>query len=371
MRSLQNRGVPYKIVAHISRTKMNDQLTKILQSAETEISNVETEHELNNLKSRFIGKKSEIKELMKILPSLPAEERPEFGKHVNIAMKKVEIFLQDAETRLKEKNYHKEIKESKFDYTMPGRPLSRGGLHPITLIIQYIEDVMMRNGFQVVEGLDIEDEFHNFDALNHPKNHPARNLADTFYTCPINDKTTLLRTHTSPAQIRVMENTTPPIKIISSGRAYRNDKFDPTHSPVFHQCEGLVVDEGVTFIDLRDTINIILKSLFGSKCKSRFRPHFFPFTEPSAEVDVSCFNCNGKGCPTCKNTGWIEIAGAGMVHPNVFDNVGIDSEKYTGFAFGFGIDRIAMLMLHIPDIRMFYDNDIRFIKQFAVRGRKD
>ena len=350
---------------------MTQNLKELLKQAETDIANVQTEHELNNLKSRYIGKKSEIKDLMKYLPSLPKEERPEFGKQVNQAMTDVEGFLAQAEERLKEKNYNKAVNETKFDYTMPGRPLNRGSRHPITLIIEQIEDVMLRHGFQVAEGFDIEDEFHNFDALNTPKDHPSRNLADTFYV--LEEETpevsaSLLRTHTSPAQIRVMLNNKPPIRIISPGRAYRNDRPDLTHSPVFHQVEGLVVDKGISFKDLRDTINIILKSIFGKDCKSRFRPHFFPFTEPSAEVDVSCFKCNSKGCPTCKGSGWIEIAGAGMVHPNVLENVGIDSEIYTGFAFGFGLDRIAMLTLHIPDIRLLYENDIRFLKQFAMRG---
>ena len=369
---------------------MKEKIEEILKQAEEQIEKAQTFHDLNNLKSRFTGKKSEIKDFMKYLGSMAPEERPSFGKLVNKVLDDVEKLIEKAEIRIKENDYEKTIKSSQFDYTMPGRPFPRGGLHPLTMIQEQIEDVMISMGFQVTEGYDVEDEYHNFDALNHPKDHPARNLADTFYVVrkkatddfngrgvisqsSVNQKgrdggEILLRTHTSPDQIRVMEKYTPPIKIISIGRAYRNDRFDPTHSPVFHQCEGLVVDEGISFKDLKDTINILLKKLFGSECKSRFRPHFFPFTEPSAEVDVSCFNCSGKGCSLCKNSGWIELFGAGMVHPNVFDMVGIDSEKYTGFAFGCGIDRIAMLKLHIPDIRMLFDNDIRFLKQFSFKG---
>ena len=368
---------------------MKERLEEILGNAKKEIESIKTFNDLLNLKSRFLGKKSEIKELMKFLPTLPLEERPDFGKQINDVMKKVESLLDAAEISLNEKDYHNTVKSSQFDYTMPGRPLQRGTLHPLTLIQEQIEDVMISMGFQIADGFDIEDEYHNFDALNHPPEHPARNLADTFYvksntviypppspqksqseigTTGWGQNSLLLRTHTSPVQVRVMESFPPPIKIISIGRAYRNDRFDLTHSPVFHQCEGLVVDEGITFKDLKDTINILLKKLFGNDCKSRFRPHFFPFTEPSAEVDVTCFNCSGKGCPTCKYSGWIELFGAGMVHPNVFDMIGIDSEKYTGFAFGCGIDRIAMLKLHIPDIRLLFENDIRFLKQFSIRG---
>ncbi|MCL2062839.1 MAG: phenylalanine--tRNA ligase subunit alpha [Candidatus Cloacimonetes bacterium] len=344
---------------------MKDKFQEIIKKATIDIENVQSFHELNNLKSRFTGKKSEIKDFMKYLSSMTPEERPAFGKMVNDTLEEIGKLLEEAEQRLQENDYEKTIKSSQFDYTMPGRPVLRGGKHPLTLVQEQIEDVMISMGFQVAEGFDIEDDYHNFDALNTPKDHPSRNLADTFYVVKNHDEDLLLRTHTSPAQIRVMEKYKPPIKIISPGRAYRNDKFDPTHSPVFHQCEGLVVDEGISFKDLRDTIDILLKKMFGKGCKSRFRPHFFPFTEPSAEVDVSCFNCAGKGCSTCKNSGWIELFGAGMVHPNVFDMVGIDSEKYTGFAFGCGIDRIAMLKFHIPDIRMLFENDIRFLQQFT------
>jgi phenylalanyl-tRNA synthetase alpha chain len=309
---------------------LDKELDSILLNAEKEILEIKTQHELNNSRSHFIGKKSQLNE----------------------TKEKIEQFLNIADERIKELNYLSALKTTNFDYTMPGTPSRVGALHPLTIVQQKMEDILMQMGYQIAEGFDIDDEFHNFDALNTPKDHTARNLADTFY---INNDI-LLRTQTSTVQVRTMEKYKPPIEIISPGRCYRNDKFDATHSPVFHQIEGLVVDEGISFIDLRDTINKFVKNMFGEKIKSRFRPHFFPFTEPSAEVDITCFNCGGKGCSTCKNSGWIEIAGCGMVDPNVFDILNIDKEKYTGFAFGFGVDRITMLHYHIPDIRFLYDN---------------
>jgi phenylalanyl-tRNA synthetase alpha chain len=244
---------------------------------------------------------------------------------------------------------------------MPGIPAYYGSLHPMTIIWREIEDTFISMGFEIAEGYDIEDEYHNFDALNTPKDHPSRNLADTFYI----QNDVLLRTQTSTVQIRTMENYNPPIKIISPGRCYRNDKPDASHSPAFHQVEALVIDENVTFQDLRDTLNTFVKKMFGSQMKSRFRPHFFPFTEPSAEIDISCVNCGGKGCSICKGSGWLEMGGAGMVDPNVFQMVGIDPEKYSGFAFGLGIDRITILKYNIPGLRVLYENDLRFLKQFS------
>lgn len=339
---------------------MKDELQAILKQAEEDISGAQTFYDLNNLKSRFIGKKSELNNFMKRLGSLSPEERPAFGKQINDVKDVIEKLISEAEERINTTLYNQAVKASRLDYTMPGKPFSVGALHPLTVIQHQIEDVMISMGFQVAEGFDVEDEFHNFDALNTPKDHPARNLADTFFI----ENDVLLRTQTSTVQIRVMENFKPPLRIISPGRCYRNDKFDQTHSPVFHQLEALVVDENISFKDLKETLNIFVKKLFGDKSKTRFRPHFFPFTEPSAEMDVSCFNCGGKGCSTCKNSGWMEIAGAGMVDPNVFDAIGIDSEKYSGFAFGLGIDRIAMQKFSIPDIRLLFENDIRFLKQF-------
>jgi phenylalanyl-tRNA synthetase alpha chain len=329
-----------------------NQLNNILDEASQQISVAKTTHELANLKSAFIGKKSILNEFMKQLGTLNPEERPAFGKRINDIKVAIEQKLSEAEERIQAEIYTATIKAANFDHTMPGRPYQRGSLHPLTTIQQQIEDIFISMGYQVAEGNDIEDEFHNFDALNTPADHPARNLADTFY---IKDQI-LLRTHTSTVQIRVMENFKPPIRIISPGRSYRNDKFDATHSPVFHQVEGLVVDEGISFRDLKDTLNTFIKQMFGPDCQFRFRPHFFPFTEPSAEVDISCFVCDGKGCPTCKHSGWLEILGAGMIDPNVFEILGIDSERYTGFAFGCGIDRMTMLRLKVPDIRLLYEN---------------
>ncbi|MCK9330121.1 MAG: phenylalanine--tRNA ligase subunit alpha [Candidatus Cloacimonetes bacterium] len=339
---------------------MKEELHAILKQAEEDLKRAQTFFDLNNLKSRFVGKKSVINQFMKRLGSLSPEERPAFGKQINDVKTKIESIIKATEERINSKLYEQSVKAASFDYTMPARPSEIGSLHPISIIQHQIEDVMISMGFQVAEGFDVEDEFHNFDALNTPKDHPARNLADTFFI----EKDVLLRTQTSTVQIRVMENYKPPLKIISPGRCYRNDKFDQTHSPVFHQLEALVVDENISFKDLKETLNHFAVRMFGTSCKTRFRPHFFPFTEPSAEMDVSCFNCGGKGCSTCKNSGWIEIAGAGMVDPNVFDAIGIDSEKYTGFAFGCGIDRITMQKFCIPDIRFLFENDLRFLRQF-------
>jgi len=298
---------------------------------------------------------------MKTLGSLSPDQRPAVGKTINLAKEQIESLLNNQEIVLREKQYQNTLNENKLDFSMPGIPAYYGSLHPMTIIWREIEDTFISMGFEIAEGYDIEDEYHNFDALNTPKDHPSRNLADTFY---IQDDV-LLRTQTSTVQIRTMENYQPPIRIISPGRCYRNDKPDASHSPAFHQVEALVVDENVTFQDLRDTLNTFVKKMFGGQMKSRFRPHFFPFTEPSAEIDISCVNCGGKGCSICKGSGWLEMGGAGMVDPNVLQMVGIDSEKYSGFAFGLGIDRITILKYNIPGLRVLYENDIRFLKQFS------
>lgn len=340
---------------------MEEKLNLIIENAHNEIKGAQSLHELMLLKSKFLGKKSEINDLMKTLGSLSPEERPLVGKVINIAKEKIELFLNTQEEFVRENEYQKTLLESRVDISMPGYSIQYGSLHPMTIIWREIEDTFISMGFDIAEGYDIEDEFHNFDALNTPKDHPSRNLADTFYV----QDDVLLRTQTSTVQIRVMENYKPPIKIISPGRCYRNDKPDASHSPAFHQVEALVVDENVTFQDLRDTLNTFVRKMFGSQMKSRFRPHFFPFTEPSAEIDISCVNCGGKGCSICKGSGWLEMGGAGMVDPNVFKMLGIDSEKYSGFAFGLGIDRITILKYNIPGLRPLYENDIRFLKQFS------
>ncbi|MBN2830276.1 MAG: phenylalanine--tRNA ligase subunit alpha [Candidatus Cloacimonetes bacterium] len=344
---------------------MKEDLKRIIEAAEQQILNAKSLPELLNLKSSFLGKKSELSQLMLKLRDLTPEERPAFGKAINDAKGVLDNLITEKQESLKSAEIDRQHKGSSVDLTMPGRRFNKGSLHPLTLIWREIEDVFISLGFEVAEGTDIEDEFHNFDALNTPQDHPSRNLADTFYV----ENSQLLRTHTSPVQIRTMERYVPPIRIISPGRAYRNDKIDATHSPVFHQVEALYVDENVSFADLKDTLNQFVVKMFGAGTKSRIRPHFFPFTEPSAEIDISCVACGGKGCRVCKESGWLEMGGAGMVDPNVFKHTGIDSEKYTGFAFGLGMDRIAMLKYDIKDIRVLFDNDLRVLKQFRNENR--
>jgi len=338
---------------------LESDLIKIYNDAIKQIEASNSINELNQLKSKFLGKKSAVMALMKKLGQLPQEERPAFGQKLNDYKNKIYQLIADQESKLKELDYKKSLETGEIDFTMPGRNFQRGSLHPISRTMQEIEDIFISMGFDVAEGPDVEDEFHNFDALNTPQDHPARDLSDTFYV----DKDVLLRTQTSTVQIRVMENYQPPIRIISPGSCYRNEN-DASHSPMFHQVEALVVEEGVTFIDLRDMLNIFVKRMFGERIESRIRPHFFPFTEPSAEIDIICVKCYGKGCNICKGSGWLEMGGAGMVDPNVFEIVGIDPEKYTGYAFGLGIDRIAMLKYKIPDMRLLFENDLRFLKQF-------
>jgi phenylalanyl-tRNA synthetase alpha chain len=338
---------------------VKEEINRVLEFAKSEIKKADSMHDLMQLKSRYIGKKSILNGLMQKLGTLTKEERPAFGKILNEAKIQISKLLLQRDQEIRNLKYEKTLKKEALDLTMPGRKREIGTLHPITKVWQEIEDIFISMGFEVAEGPDIEDEFHNFDALNTPKDHPARDLSDTFYI----EDDVLLRTQTSTVQVRVMENHKPPIKIISQGSCYRNEN-DASHSPMFHQVEALVVDEGVTFADLRDMMNIFVKKMFGKKIESRFRPHFFPFTEPSAEMDIICVKCLGKGCNLCKGSGWLELGGAGMVDPNVFDMLDIDSEKYTGYAFGLGIDRIAMLKYKIPDMRLLFENDIRFLKQF-------
>lgn len=338
---------------------MKEELNKVIESARSDIDQAKTLHELMQLKSRYAGKKSMLNGFMQKIGTLPKEERPAFGQTVNLAKAQLAELLSEKEKQIKEQEYETTLKSQVIDLTMPGRRTGSGSLHPITKVWREIEDIFISLGFDVAEGPDVEDEFHNFDALNTPADHPARDLSDTFY---LNDDV-LLRTQTSTVQVRVMEKHKPPIKIISPGSCYRNEN-DASHSPMFHQVEALVVDEGITFADLRDMLNIFVKKMFGEDIDSRFRPHFFPFTEPSAEMDIICVKCHGKGCNLCKGSGWLEMGGAGMVDPNVFDILGIDSEKYTGYAFGLGMDRIAMLKYKIPDMRLLFENDVRFLRQF-------
>jgi phenylalanyl-tRNA synthetase alpha chain len=338
---------------------VQQQLSELIKQAQEEINSCPSLSELANVKARYLGKKSLLNELYSRLREIPAEDRPAFGQAVNQAKQNLETLLSNREDTLRINSWQKS-KDQLVDLTLPGFIPEKGGLHPLTRVLREIEDVFISMGFEIAEGYDIEDEFHNFDALNTPPDHPSRNLADTFYLKDGN----LLRTQTSTVQVRVMENYPPPIKIISPGRCYRNDKADASHSPVFHQVEALVVDEGITLANMKDTLQNFAQIMFGDKVRTRIRPHFFPFTEPSAEMDMSCVMCEGAGCKVCKQSGWLELGGAGMVDPNVFDILKIDSEKYTGFAFGLGIDRIAMMKYNIPDLRILYENDLRVLEQF-------
>jgi len=339
---------------------VKEELNNVIASAKKEINDVTSMHELMQLKSKYTGKKSILNSFMQKIGSLSKDERPAFGQTVNIAKIQITQLITAQEENIKELEYSKTLRSESIDLTMPGRKRAKGSLHPITKIWREIEDIFMSMGFEVAEGPDVEDEYHNFDALNTPQDHPARELSDTFYL----DNDVLLRTQTSTVQIRTMENHPLPIKIISPGSCYRNEN-DASHSPMFHQVEALLVDKGVSFIDLRDILNIFVKKMFGEKIESRIRPHFFPFTEPSAEIDIVCVKCYGEGCNLCKGSGWLEMGGAGMVDPNVLEKLGIDSEKYTGYAFGLGMDRIAMLKYKIPDMRLLFENDLRFLKQFS------
>lgn len=335
----------------------------MLEDAVREIESCANANDILNTKAKYLGKKSFLNSLYGKMRELDPEERPAFGNTLNEARQKIEALLTAKSNAIKEQSW--QIGNSGLDYSMPGVPNHRGGLHPLTIIRREIDEVFLSMGFEIAEGPDIEDEFHNFDALNTPADHPSRNLADTFYM----EGGKLLRTQTSTVQIRVMESFKPPIRIISPGRCYRNDKPDPSHSPVFHQVEALVVDKGISMSDLKDTLQSFVAIMFGGRVRSRIRPHFFPFTEPSAEMDISCVVCGGSGCRVCKQSGWLEMGGAGMVDPNVFDTLGIDSELYTGFAFGLGIERIAMLKYNIPDMRILFENDLRMLRQFRGEGQ--
>jgi len=319
--------------------------------------------EVEELRVKYLGRKGIVAEASKSIRGITdAAERRDFGK----AFGKFKAFA----TRLIEdkfKEFERQQSHADFDFTLPGREVFSGGLHPLTIVENEVVDVFRRMGFTVETGPEVESTYNNFDALNTPPWHPARDLTDTFYLEMSGQERMkwLLRTETSPVQIRVMQRQKPPIRIIAPGRVYRNDKPDATHSPIFMQVEGLYVDKGVTFADLKGTVLAFYREMFGSDVKTRFRPHFFPFTEPSAEIDMTCIFCSGKGCRICKKTGWLEMGGSGMVDPNVFEGVGIDPEVYTGWAFGLGIERIAMLKYGITDIRMFYENDLRFLRQFS------
>ena len=339
---------------------MREQLQKILQEALDAQKETKTSQDLEALRVRILGKKGELTGLLRGMGKLSPEERPVMGQLVNSVREKIEKALDEQAGRIAAAEKQARLKDEAIDVTMPGKARQLGALHPITLTENLLMDIFTGMGFEVVQGPEIELDHYNFELMNLPKNHPARDAQDTFY---ISDNV-LLRTHTSPVQARIMTTRKPPIRIVCPGRVYRADEADASHSPVFHQMEGLVIDEHITMGDLKGTLDAFAKAMFGENVSTRFRPSFFPFTEPSAEVDVSCANCGGKGCRICKGTGWLEILGAGMVNPKVLEMCGIDSTRYTGFAFGMGIERVAILKYKLPDVRSLYENDLRLLSQF-------
>ncbi|CAB1244451.1 phenylalanyl-tRNA synthetase (alpha subunit) [Ruminococcaceae bacterium BL-6] len=339
---------------------MKEQLEAIRDRAVRELSQADGQQVLENLRVKYLGKKGELTSILKQMGKLSAEERPAVGQLANQIRSLIEQDLEKRASELKAGEMKRRLEREKLDVTLPGVHRELGVRHPLTIVLDELKEIFVGMGFRIVEGPEVEYDYYNFEALNMPKNHPARDTQDTFY---INDNI-LLRTQTSPVQVRVMEKQKPPIRIISPGRVYRSDAVDATHSPLFHQIEGLVVDKGITFANLKGTLETFVKRLYGEDSVVRFRPHHFPFTEPSAEVDVQCFSCHGEGCRLCKGEGWIEILGCGMVHPKVLSNCGIDPEEYSGFAFGMGLERIVMRRYSIDDLRLFYENDVRFLKQF-------
>ena len=341
-------------------------LPELMENARAQIAGANDLAGLDQVRVQYLGKTGLVTGQLKQLGKLPAEERKAAGQEINQAKQTLIADIEARKTDLEAAALNQRLQAEAVDVTLPGRRSDTGGLHPITMTIQRIEEIFAQLGFATAEGPEIEDDFHNFTALNIPEHHPARAMHDTFYMNPegLNDDKLVLRTHTSSVQIRHMENNEPPIRIIAPGRVYRCDS-DITHSPMFHQVEGLMVDTDVTFADLKGILAAFFKAFFEvDELDTRFRTSFFPFTEPSAETDITCVHCGGEGCRVCSHTGWLEVMGCGMVHPNVLNHVGIDSEKYTGFAFGFGVERLAMLRYKINDLRVLFDNDARFLKQF-------
>jgi phenylalanyl-tRNA synthetase alpha chain len=339
---------------------MREKLEQIKIKAVQALEGMDDLSQLEEFRVKILGKKGELTLVLREMGSLPPEERPIIGQLANEIRSYLEDVLARKTRALKDAALGRQLAAETIDVTIPGKLPAMGKLHPITQVLNELKDIFLGMGFDVAEGPEVEWDSYNFEALNIPKNHPARDVQDTFY---INENI-LLRTHTSPVQIRTMLKKKPPIKIICPGRVYRSDAVDATHSPIFHQIEGLVVDKDITMGDLKGVLDVFAKQVFGEETKTRFRPHHFPFTEPSAEVDVSCAICRGSGCRVCSHTGWIEILGAGMVHPKVLEYCGIDPEIYSGFAFGMGLDRITNLKYGIDDIRLLFENDIRFLKQF-------
>ena len=340
--------------------RMKNRLSEVGDKTVSRLKEAGSLDELNEIRVGVLGKKGELKTLMKGMKDLTPEERPAFGQMVNTARGHIEEVLETVKDRLMQEAMNKKLEREVIDVTLPARGVRIGHRHPNTIAMEELERIFVGMGYEVQEGPEIEYDEYNFEKLNIPANHPAKDEQDTFYIT----KDILLRTQTSPVQARIMEQGKLPIRMISPGRVFRADEVDATHSPSFHQVEGLVVDKNVTFADLKGTLQQFARELFGPDTKTKFRPHHFPFTEPSAEMDVSCFKCGGKGCRFCKGEGWIEILGCGMVHPHVLEMCGIDPDEYTGFAFGVGLERIALLKYEIDDMRLLYENDYRFLKQF-------
>ena len=337
-----------------------EELEKIRKEAQERLESSESLDMVNEIRVGVLGKKGSLKEILKGMKNVPPEERPKVGQMVNEVREQIEAAISDAQKTIERKVQEQRLASETIDVTLPSKRLPMGHSHPNVIALKELERIFVGMAYEVIEGPEVERDYYNFEALNIPADHPAKDEQDTFY---INGDI-LLRTQTSSTQIHAMESGKIPIRMIAPGRVYRSDAVDATHSPTFHQVEGLVVDKGVTFADLKGTLDEFAKKLFGEETKTRFRPHHFPFTEPSAEMDVSCFKCGGKGCSFCKGEGWIEILGCGMVHPHVLEICGIDPKEYSGFAFGVGLERIALLNYEIDDMRLLYENDVRFLKQF-------
>ena len=339
---------------------MREKINEILERTLEELKSANDSQSLDAVRVRVLGKKGELTGILRGMGQVAADMRPKIGQWVNEAREKLEEAIGEAQKKIAERELEKRLENEKVDVTMPVEGRSAGSLHPMSIVLEQLLDIFTGMGFEAVEGPEVELDHYNFELMNIPKNHPARDAQDTFYI----DDNVVLRTHTSPVQARIMTTRKPPIRIVSFGRVYRADEADATHSPVFHQLEGLVIDENISMGDLKGTLDTFARRLYGEGVTTRVRPSFFPFTEPSAEVDLTCAACRGKGCRICKDTGWIEVLGSGMVNPKVLEMCGIDSRKYSGFAFGMGVERLSNLKYNVPDMRYLYENDVRFLRQF-------
>lgn len=339
---------------------MREKINEILERTLEELKSANDSQSLDAVRVRVLGKKGELTGILRGMGQVAADMRPKIGQWVNEAREKLEEAIGEAQKKIAERELEKRLENEKVDVTMPVEGRSAGSMHPMSIVLEQLLDIFTGMGFEAVEGPEVELDHYNFELMNIPKNHPARDAQDTFYI----DDNVVLRTHTSPVQARIMTTRKPPIRIVSFGRVYRADEADATHSPVFHQLEGLVIDENISMGDLKGTLDTFARRLYGEGVTTRFRPSFFPFTEPSAEVDLTCAACRGKGCRICKDTGWIEVLGSGMVNPKVLEMCGIDSRKYSGFAFGMGVERLSNLKYNVPDMRYLYENDVRFLRQF-------